>query len=171
MTVDDEPTPRRSGVRVSVACALALLVVDAGFTGSFVMSLLICPVWFLLAILKNAIERPAWRLALLRMAVPPLTLGTVLANDAVQTRIAEANAPQIITACEEFYATNGRFPQALGELVPRYLHSIPRAKYCVAFGNFLYWNFDENPILVWYAVPPFNRAIYDFGKRRWSYVD
>jgi hypothetical protein len=159
------------GIRVSIGGAFVLLAWDAAFTGSFGLSFLVCPIWFLVSILKNPIQRPGWRLALLRTAIPALTLGLVLANNAVQFRIAEANAPRIIAACEEFHAANGRFPQTLDELVPRYMRSIPRAKYCLEFGEFRYWDLDGHPILVWYVVPPFGRKIYDFENRRWNYID
>ena len=135
------------------------------------MSFMFCPLWFLISILKNAIQRPGWRLALLRIAIPAATLGLALANDDVQCKIGEANAPRIVAACEEFRAANGRFPKTLDDLVPAYLPSIPRAKYCLDYGEFRYWNIDGSPILVWYLVPPYGRKIYDFEKRRWNYID
>ena len=160
------------GIRVSIGGALLLLAWDAALTGSFVMSVLACPIWFLVSILKNAILRPGWRLALLRIAIPALTLGLVVANDAVQRRIARANAARIITACEEFHVANGKFPQTLDELVPRYIRSIPPAKYCLTFGEFCYWNFDDGrAMLEWCVIPPYGRKIYTFADRRWGYID
>ncbi|MCX7424759.1 MAG: hypothetical protein NTW96_03900 [Planctomycetia bacterium] len=159
------------GIRVSIGGACLVLAWDVAFTGSFVLSFLVCPIWFLVSILKNAIRRPGWGLAILRIAVPALTLGLVLANNAVQLRVAEANAARIVAACEEFHAANGTFPKTLDELVPRYMPSIPRAKYCLDYGEFLYLNLDGHPLLVWCVVPPFNRRIYDFDERRWNYID
>ncbi len=161
----------RRGIRGSVAGALTLLAWDVALTGSFVMSFIACPIWFLVSILKNAIQRPGWRLAILRTAIPPLTLGLVMANNALQLQIAEANAPRVVAACEEFHAANGKFPQTLDDLVPQYLPSVPRAKYCLGFGGFWYWNLEGKPILVWYVVPPYGRKIYDFEERRWGYLD
>lgn len=159
-------------IRVSIGIASVLLAWDAAFTGSFLLSFLVCPIWLLFSILKNAIQRHGWRLALLRIAIPALTLGLALANNAVQLRIGEANAPRIIAACEEFHAANGEFPQTLGQLVPRYLPSIPRAKYCLAYGEFLYLSPPGGePLLVWCVVPPFGRKIYNFQERRWTYLD
>jgi hypothetical protein len=149
-----------------------LLFWDAVFTGSFLMSLLACPIWFLVSILKNTIQRPGWKLALIRVAIPALTLGLVLANDAVQYRIGNANAPLIIKACEDFHAANGKFPKTLDELVPQYLTSIPRAKYCLAFGEFRYWKLDdERALLEWCVMPPYGWKIYNFDDRRWGYLD
>jgi hypothetical protein len=161
-----------SDIRRSVCIAFALLAWDAVFDGSYLMSLCICPIWLLFSLLINAIRRPGWRIALLRIAIPPLTLGLVMANNAVQLKIARVNASQIIVACEAFHNDNNRFPKTLDELVPRYIPAIPRAKYCLAFGEFRYWGSeDDHPILVWYVVPPYGRKIYDFDDKRWNYID
>jgi hypothetical protein len=159
------------GIRVSIGVALAMLSWDVVLAGSFVASLLICPIWFLFSIAKNAIQRPGWRLALFRIAVPVLTLGLVLANNNYQYRIGEANAPKIITACEEFNAANGRYPKSLDELVPRYMPSIPCAKHCLSQGNFLYIGSNGSHMLVWCVIPPYGRKIYDFEQRQWRYLD
>jgi hypothetical protein len=160
------------GIGFSIGGAVVLLAFDVGMSGSFLMSLIFCPIWFLVSVLKNAIQRPGWRLALLRIAIPALTLTLARANEAIQFRIGEANAPRIIAACEEFHAANGRFPKTLDELVPRYLPSIPPAKYCLDYGQFQYWNNSEDqPMLVWCVVPPFGRKIYTFEDRRWGYID
>ena len=158
-------------IRVSIGIALGLLAWDAVLTGSFVLSCIVCPVWFLLSIVKNASQRPGWILALLRIAIPALTLGLVLTNNAIQFAIAEANAARIIRACEEFHTANGEYPKTLDQLVPEYVPCVPRAKYCVWLGGFFYWNVDRQPMLVWHAVPPYGRKIYRFEERRWSYLD
>lgn len=157
-------------MRWSLVGASLLLAWDVAFTGSFLMSLICCPLWFLGCILKGAEDRAGWRRILLRMAFPAVTFGLVWANNAVQNKIAEVNAVRVIAACEEFRAANESFPKSLDELVPRYLPSVPRAKYCVAFGHFLYFNYGR-PMLVWCLIPPHGRKIYDFETRRWSYMD
>ena len=159
-----------SGIRVSIGTAIVLLAWDAVFTGSFLMSLIFSPIWILISVLKNTIQRPGWKIALLRIAVPVLTLVLVLANNAVQFKIGEVNAPHVIAACEEFHTANGKFPETLDELVPRYMPSVPRAKYCLLYGEFLYMDYGH-PMLVWYVVPPFGRKIYDFEQQRWNYID
>lgn len=81
------------------------------------------------------------------------------------------NAARVVAACEEFRAVNGRFPRTLNELVPQYLPSVPRAKYCLHYGEFAYFLNDGHALLVWCVVPPYYRAIYDFETRRWSHLD
>jgi hypothetical protein len=141
-------------------------------TGSFLTSYLACPIWFLVSVVKSAIQRPGWRLALLRIAVPALTLGLVLGNNALQWKIAEANAERIIEACEEFRVATGNYPRKLQDLVPGYLKSVPRAKYCLIYGEFMYWNEEQIPaMLVWCKILPFGSRIYTFADRRWGYLD
>jgi len=158
------------GIKVSIGGALILLAWDVALSGSFGLSFLVCPIWFLVSILKNAFQRSGWRLALLRIAVPPLTLGLVLANNALQLKIAETNAPRVVAACEEFHAANGKFPKTLDELVPRYMPSVPRAKYCLIYGKFVYFNYGK-PMLLWHVVPPYGRRIYDFEKQQWNCIN
>jgi hypothetical protein len=143
-------------------------------TGFFGVSFLVCPVWFLVAIVRNAIERPGWRLALFRIGIPPLVLWIAVANDAIQRRIAEVNAERIIAACEEFRAQNGRLPRTLDELEPRYMIHVPPSRYCLSDVPFKYMCSDATggrTILYWYPLPPYGRAIYDFEKRQWGYLD
>ncbi len=162
----------RHRIGVSLGAAALLLAWDAGFSGSFLMSWIFCPIWFLLSLLKNAIQRPGWGLTLSRAAIPVLTLGLVMANDAFQLTVAEANAPRVVAACEQYRAANGRFPKDLNELVPEYLHSVPRAKYCLGhWGQFVYFYNQGNPMLVWYVVPPHYRRIYIFETRKWRYME
>ncbi len=159
------------GIRLSVVIAIMLLAWDVAFSGSCVMSLLFCPIWFLGSILKNALQRPGWGLALCRIAIPAMTLVLVLANDAFQLKVAEENAQRIIAACDEFHAAKGRYPKTLDELVPDYLASVPQAKYCLSFGEFTYFNSSGSPMLMWCVVPPYGRKHFDFEDRRWGYLD
>jgi hypothetical protein len=163
---------RRPSIRNSLWGAIFLLFWDGLLEGTYITSLLVCPVWFLVSLVKNAIQRPGWRVALIRIAAPALTLGIVWENNAIQWNIAEANAQRIVKACDEYHAANGKYPHTLDELVPRYLDAVPRAKYCLDHGEFWYWNFSEdNAHLVWWKVPPFGRKIYSFKEHRWGYLD
>ena len=166
-------TSHHPGIRGSIAGACVLLSWDVVLTGSFQMSFLACPIWFLVSVVKSAIQLPTGRLILLRIAIPMLTLGLVFGNNALQWKMAEANAARIIEACEEFHTANGKYPGKLEELVPGYLKTIPRAKYCVGeLGEFRYWNYDgQDASLMWYKIPPFGRKTYTFADRRWGYID
>lgn len=160
-----------SAARGSITGSLALLGWDVVLCGSFLLSILVCPVWFWVSILKNLIQRPGWRIAFFRISIPAVTFALAMGNESVQRRIAHAGAERIIRACEEFRAANGSYPAKLEDLVPAYLRSVPRAKYCLVQGEFSYWNFDDDSILVWCDVPPYGRPIYSFKKGTWGYLD
>ncbi len=155
----------------SIIGAIVLLAWDVASFGSFVVSGVVCPIWFVFSVGKNTGQRPGWRLAFLRVATPAVTLGIALANASVQDRIAEANAARIIKACEDFHGAHNEFPKSLDELVPQYLPSIPRAKYCLVYGEFLYFYMEGRPILLWHVLPPYGRKHYNFTEKRWGYTD
>jgi len=156
------------GVKRGVVAAAALVAWDGALYGSSVMSCVLCPIWLLVSLVRSAVERPGWGLALVRAGIPVLTLGLVWTNDAVQLQVAEANARRVVAACEAYHAAHGRFPKTLDDLVPRDLNPVPRAKYCLGPpGHFVYYNLGT-PMLVWQVVPPHHRRIYHFDTRSWS---
>jgi len=158
-------------IRGSLVGAFVMIAWDAVVSGSFTASIFVCPVWCVVSLIKAVIQRPGWKIGLSRILVPALTLGLVLGNAALQSRIAGANAERIIGACEQFRDANGRYPGQIEELVPRYLGSVPRAKYSLAFGEFKYWSLEGKHRLMWVAIPPFARRIYDFERRKWGSLD
>ena len=160
-------------IRGSVAGAAFLLVIDGVFGGSFAFSLISCPVWFFVSLVRNEKQRPGWGLALARVAIPALTLILLRANGLYQLEVAEAHARQVIAACERFHADRGRYPMTLDELVPRYFESVPIAKHCLGRArHFSYFNFNSggSPSFYW-QVFGFYRKTYNFEFRRWGHLD
>lgn len=134
-------------------------------------AVLVCPIWFIVSLLKNAIEGSNWRLALARIVTPVLTFWLLWTNNTIQIQVAEANALRVVAALETYHAANGKFPKKLDELVPQYFNSVPVAKYCFGpWGRFTYIN-SGNPIFFWHVIPPYGRKTYDFENRRWGYLD
>lgn len=160
----EQPTYLRR-IRRSLVGALVLMALDEALLGSFLFSLLVCPLWLLVSFVKAVIQRPAWEVGLARVLVPAMTLGLVLGNATLQSRMATSNARRIVTACERFRETQDRYPDELDELVPSYMSSLPRAKYSLAFGEFSYWSQAGRHSLAWTAVPPFGRRVYDLEQR------
>jgi hypothetical protein len=160
-------------IRGSIGAAAIVLTLDVVLFGSILMSLVFCPIWILVSLLKSAIHRPGWGLALARILIPALTLWLVKANDAFQLRVAETNGQRIVAACEEYHAANGRFPGDLDELVPKYMNSVPVAKYCLGPGSLFFYTSSTSgaTMLAWEIVAPHYRRIYNFDTRRWSYLD
>lgn len=145
-------------------------------SGAFAFSIIVCPIWFLETVVRNRIVGTESRIALFRAAIPALTLGIALANTFLQWKIADVNGERIVRACESFCSDNGRYPKTLNELVPRYLPSIPPAKYSMD-GDFHYYNSRDSddsdgppPILWWDQFGPL-RKIYSFDSRGWHHLD
>jgi len=158
-------------IRGSLFGMVSLLAFDIAILGSFTLSLVVCPVWFLIGTVKAIIQRPFWRIGLSRVAIPVLTIAIVWGNATLQKKVGGANAEQIIEACEQFHKANGRYPKQLSELVPNHLKSVPRSKYSLMSGDFRYISSDRKHILVWVMIPPFGRKTYDFEERRWGILD
>lgn len=159
--------------RGTLLCTTVVIFLDVVFYGSYMFAALICPIWFLIAIVRAIAQRPGWEVATGRVMIPVATLLLVLANNSLQVKIAQANAARLVQACEFYHEANGKYPQQLGDLVPRYLSSIPSAKYCLAWGDFQYFSSPpEYTLLTWTELPPFGRWVYGFdGTRDWKYLD
>jgi hypothetical protein len=166
MTSNNQASYLRT-IRKSLITAFVLLSFDV-LNGTFITAG-ICPIWFIVSLVKAVKNRPGWVIGLSRIAIPVLMLVIVGGNARIQAKIANANAERIIAACEQFRAATGKYPDQLEELVPKYLSSIPRAKYNLMFSNFRYWNLDGNHQLLWDENPPFGIRIYDLELRKWRY--
>jgi hypothetical protein len=107
------------------------------------------------------------------MAPPAPRRGSVavFALNAIQNRMARQRAGIVIAAVEAFHAAEKRYPENLAQLAPKYLESVPRAKYTVFFGDFIYCASAGDATLMFVALPPFGRPIYRFVIGKWGYLD
>jgi len=166
-------------IRGGLIGAGVLIGLDVVLYGSFLISLFVTPIWFIVSIVKAVRRRADWRLSVARAAIPALTLLLVLVNATAQSLMARANARKIIAACNQYKSVNGEYPATLAMLVPKYLDSIPRAKYAID-GRFMYLvprrEFAPNytritHTLMWVDVPPFGRRLFDFEAGQWGNLD
>jgi len=161
-----------TAVRGSLISLLVLVFLDVVLDGSYIFSALVCPIWFLVAVVRAIASRPSAGVAAARVLMPLFAGLLVAANFYLQGSIAMANAARLIQACEQFREANGAYPERLGDLVPRYLNSIPRAKYCCFESEFAYYyEPPPGPILWWEQVPPFGHRFYNFDTGEWRYLD
>lgn len=147
-----------------------VLLFDLGLEGARLLSTAICPLWFLISLLKNIIKPPERSVAIFRISLPVLTFAIAMANGELQWKISDANAERVVKACDEFRVVNGRYPKTLDELVPDYFPSVPPAKHCMLGGNFWYFNMDGHCSLMWSRYG-FYRRTYEFDSKRWGNVD
>lgn len=159
-----------TALRGTLVCALVVILFDVVLCGCYLFSALVCPIWCIVEAVRAALKPPGLDVAAARVLIPILTGLLAFANDSAQRTIAMGNAQRVIEACERYHKANGAYPERLDELVPRYLNSIPRAKYCCSWGEFWYFG-APRPLLLWYEVPPFGRRIYNFERGAWSWLD
>lgn len=157
-------------VRGSFFASLVLVLLDVVLDGSFVFTALFCPIWILISLGRLLAGRQGLGLATARILIPIVTGLMVAANYSLQKRIATANATRLIQACERYQQAMGDYPERLNDLVPRYLHSVPTAKYCIFYSAFGYCGSPPH-MLFWWDCPPFGRRTYTFDTGQWRHQD
>jgi hypothetical protein len=157
-------------IRGTLICSLVVVVLDVVVDGSYLVSALVCPIWLLIAVVRTIMRPPSFAIGAARILVPVITGLVAFANFSMQGRIAMDNAAHVIQACERYPGINGAYPERLSELVPSYLSSVPRAKYCLLFGEFWYFG-SPGHMLLWHELPPFGRRVYPFDNGEWHYLD
>ena len=151
--------------------ALVLVFLDVVLDGGYVFSAAICPIWFLVGVIRAATRRSRHPVGAAVILIPLATAFFVAVNYHVQMEIATAHARSLIQACERYRVVNGNYPERLADLVPHYLDSIPRAKCCCLRNDFSYYASAGGHTLGWYAVPPFARRVYNFETGEWRDMD
>jgi hypothetical protein len=64
--------------------------------------------------------------------------GLVVGYVTLQANVARDRAPELVKAVEHYRTDHGEYPSDLEKLVPAYVPSVPRARYTLMFGHFLY---------------------------------
>jgi hypothetical protein len=154
----------------TLICLLVTVFLDIVVDGNYMFSALVCPIWLIVGVVRTVLQRPRLSVTVARILIPVVTVLLVVANYRLQRTIAMGNAADLIKACEQYREANGSYPEHLNELVPRYLSSVPRAKYCCSESEFRYYG-PPHPRLVWWEFPPFGRQVYVFETGNWRYVD
>jgi hypothetical protein len=160
-----------TAIKGSLWLAAAVLFWDVACEGCYIFSLGVCPLWLLISLVTNAFRRPGWRIGVVRILMPLMTFGIAFVNGNLQWMLADVSAERVVKACDEFHIANGRYPKTLDELVPSYLSSVPRAKYCFG-GRFWYFNYQpDGPCMLTWTRYGFYRRLYNFHTKRWGNLD
>ena len=172
---------RLARIRGTLVCAMVVAALDLIVDGNYMFSVLVCPIWLVAGVVRSILQRPSRGVAAARILIPVVIGLLAVANYRLQATIAMSNAADVIQACERYRNTEGSYPERLDQLVPRYLNTVPSAKYCCFQSEFVYYGprffadlmADQTPRarLVWYEWPPFGRRIYAFETGEWHYLD
>jgi hypothetical protein len=159
-------------LRSTVITAVSLFIVDAFLFGWFVfaMSASIALVfWLIPRTLLVFIRGNVLTIRELKTGIYLCIVVATFAAYAGNSYLAKARADTVIAAVDQFKADHHRYPESLTELVPKYMNSVPRAKYTVMYGEFIF--FRDVPSLMYYGFPPFYRRVYRFDSRNWIVLD
>jgi hypothetical protein len=159
--------------RQSLVIAGLLVFVDA-----FLMNQGFISFFFGLGLLLIGLPRAFLRkFALVRsrrlrnLAVYFTAIALVFVLNWTNNRIAAIRGDTLVAAIKAFHVKYQRYPESLETLVPEFIKSVPRAKYTLANGHFMYLNSEGRALLFYTAVPPFGRSTYDFSRGAWGRLD
>src|SRR5438128_4803 len=132
-------------LRTAVALAV-LFLADAGFCGQGLLSILVATIGLglltlgaLWATVRGAAPQILVRSRAMRAGMYLLLGVATVAAMRFHTATAQNHAAQVIEACRAYQARHGMLPDRLQELVPEFLPAVPRAKYTLVSGEFMYW--------------------------------
>lgn len=161
----------------TLCVAASLFVLDAfilnqGFL-AVILILLALFALFPIALFLRRRDKRKYEQRLMKIAIYVVTGVAVLACNTLQNRIADRRAIMIGNACLAYHAKYHQYPAKLGDLVPQFLSSVPRAKWNGE--GFRYsrspLDADHEPMLYYAAMPPFGRRFYHIESRAWGDLD
>ncbi len=89
-------------IRGSLILAIVIIFFDAIDGGTFMLAYMVCPIWFLVALIRASFGRVSARVNTVRVLVPIATGLLVFGNFMLQREIAMARAAQIVAACKHY---------------------------------------------------------------------
>jgi hypothetical protein len=161
------PPASRTAIVLSLIFLFDLFWVGQGLISLFIAFFGI-PILTVGAIWSALRKQGPWaRSRLLRAGMYLLFGAATVAAGRLHVWTATSRAQTLIVACQAYKQDHAAFPQRLDDLVPKYLPSIPRAKYTLMWGEFTY----RAPTLSYVAMPPVGRRLYNLEEGRWSSRD
>jgi hypothetical protein len=177
---DAEKSPTSSSVKTiamkrTLITAALILLIDAFVLNQGLIAVLALA-WALVILLPMAIvsvfrDHSQARQRFFRAAIYVLAALAVFGANALNNMLARHRANQVIVALQEFKAVNGKYPDRLDQLVPKFLRKVPRPKYTLDSSNTFDYFSSSSAVLMYRVLPPFGRAIYRLEEKKWSYLD
>lgn len=108
---------------------------------------------------------------LIRFAIYLAAVAVVLSLIPINKQVSQERAERIIAAVENYKAANGKYPDRLDQLAPQFIDEVP-SKARVSFGDSGFrYSAGESHTLMYVAMPPFGRRIYNFETKSWGFID
>lgn len=171
--MSDAVQPKPPSLKRALFLSALLFVVDALWLNQGLYSLAFAVVLLVVGLPRAFLPRfrPVRRARLRNIAVYLSAVAIVWTFNLANQSIAQSRAQDLVDAVTAYQAEHKRYPRSLQDLVPEYIHEVPRAKYTLAFAEFRYFGGEDDPRLMYTALPPFGRPMYSFARRKWIYMD
>jgi hypothetical protein len=159
-------------VKAIIKAAL-LILIDAFLLNQGFISALV-GFWLIVIGLPLALRRknaPVRRQKLRDLGIYALAVVLVFVLNALNNRLAESRANDLIVAVNAFHAKHQRYPQTLEELTPEFLAAVPVAKYTLGGNRFIYRASEGDAWFFYTDFPPFGRRTYNFKSGKRGYID
>ena len=155
--------------------AAALFYIDAFVLnqGSIAVLALLFVFFYQLPRALGTVREPELRRnRLQRAGICALMSALIMAVNQDNNVYARSAARRIISACNDYKAKYGRFPDDLQALAPEFLRRVPRAKLVPGRnGRFKYTAAADSHQLTFTKFPPFALRIYVLEERTWKKLD
>jgi len=154
--------------------AVILFILDAFILNQGVIAaiaLLFVLFWFLPKALSLYFKKASPGYYLKTSLIYTIMALSVLGSNYLNNDIAMQRAESLVTKIEEYKGDNGNYPLQLKELIPKYIDSVPIAKYALGFNRFYYINGKNDVLLLYVHFPPYGRQMYSFVRKEWTTID
>ncbi len=161
-------------MKKTIIYAAVIFCVDAFFMNQgaiAVITLLVVVFVFLPKTIFGHIRKREYKTGYIKCLIYGSAAFLVFGSNYLNNIIAHNRSVTLITTIEQYKSDNGVYPESLEALVPKYIESVPTAKFTLSWNRFYYWGQDGDASLLYVAVPPFGRPIYRFSKKKWGYLD
>ena len=127
----------------------------------FLLSFLLLPIFLALAVFKIGRNTAKGFLVLL-----VCSFGTMAYCDWLDS-VAVERAKPVVLAIEKYRANEGKYPDSLNNLVPKYVNSFPDLKPTGNSPKLEYEKMGSGPILAFKNGAVFSRKVYEFWSGNW----
>jgi hypothetical protein len=166
--------PEIKPLRKSLIAAIILFILDAFILNQGVIAaiaLLFVLFWFLPKALSLYFKKASPGYYLKKSLIYTIMAVSVLGANYLNNNIARQRAESLIAKIEKYKVDNGNYPPQLKELIPKYIDSVPVAKYALGFNRFYYINGRDDVLLLYVHFPPYGRPMYSFNRKEWTIID
>ncbi|MCU7837450.1 MAG: hypothetical protein KZQ83_19690 [gamma proteobacterium symbiont of Taylorina sp.] len=163
----------RTKITISIIIAAIIFIVDAFFLNQGVIAGITLFIIIFVLIPKTIYrqyKKKEYKMGYIICLIYGTSAGLVFCANYVNNLIAYHRSEILITKIEKYKKDNGSYPKKLEALIPKYIESIPSAKYA-SMSRFHYSNSQEFTSLYYVTMPPFGRHSYDFSEKKWDHYD